>query len=222
MSPIQKIQTNSKKSQGQKMKVRKPTKEEIKEIRVIAKNNGIKGCKMSLRNVEVGRQTIRIETEVARAFVAELNQNGFCIDDYFVGEAIEKGIADIFSVYKNLETAYKAVEVTEEVDSVEVAECSKVIETSINVCTATMTHEGGNSHLKGEYKETSIDNQKEKAEILINDIDGTCTISCKPHVKVQGAGVKKKYDTFGDDNVYEVTKKKLELLEKEYVTMCNF
>ena len=111
------------------MNGRKPTKEEIKEIRAIANNNGIKGCKMSLRNVEVGRQTIRIETEVARAFVAELNENGFCIYDYFVGQAIENGVADIFSVYKNLDFVAEVVaEDTQKLETTE-AQPEKIVST---------------------------------------------------------------------------------------------
>lgn len=78
--------------------MRKPNKKEVLVIREIANSHGIKGCRMSLRSVLVGKQSVRVDSEKARQFIAALSEAGFGVDE-LVHEAIELGLADVFMVH---------------------------------------------------------------------------------------------------------------------------
>lgn len=77
----------------------KPSKEEKIFIRELTKKHGIKGCKMSLRSVEVGRQCHHIDVDVARAFIFDLEKNSFFVSNT-EKELVEKGLGDVFLVMK--------------------------------------------------------------------------------------------------------------------------
>lgn len=66
---------------------------------------------------------------------------------------------------------------------------------------------------------TAIDTQKENADLLITYAnDSSYTITAKPHVIVEGRGVRKTYY----EGCYEVTGKKLESLQNHYSCECDF
>jgi len=79
--------------------LRKPNKAEIKEIRQVAKDHGIKGCKMHLRSVIVGTQCERLLQDTAKSFIKAIEDKGFYIADMFK-EAADLDLADTFLVEK--------------------------------------------------------------------------------------------------------------------------
>lgn len=81
------------------MKLLKPTKEQVKQIRAIAKVHGVKGCKQPLHAVHVGRQTVRLDSKVAAALVTDLEASGFYVEECGK-KLIAKGLADSFMVHK--------------------------------------------------------------------------------------------------------------------------
>lgn len=84
---------------------------------------------------------------------------------------------------------------------------------------AVVTYQGGSRDLKGEYKETETDTEKKNADILIKYANGgSFTISVKPHVTVNGRGVKEQYNS----DSYEVTDNYLKKLQKNYSSVCDF
>ncbi len=73
---------------------------------------------------------------------------------------------------------------------------------------------------RGEYKPTTLDEQKSKADILITAIDSHYEIVVKnPSIKLSGRGVKRS-EWIG--NIYYVTERVYEMLCKRYNVMCDF
>lgn len=73
---------------------------------------------------------------------------------------------------------------------------------------------------RGEYKPTSLDAEKAKADILVTAIDSHYEIVVKnPSIKLSGRGVKRS-EWIG--NIYYVTERIYKQLCKEYNVMCDF
>lgn len=73
---------------------------------------------------------------------------------------------------------------------------------------------------RGEYKPTTLDEQKAKADILITAVDSHYEIVVKnPSIKLSGRGVKRS-EWIG--NIYYVTERVYEMLCKRYNVMCDF
>lgn len=73
---------------------------------------------------------------------------------------------------------------------------------------------------RGEYKPTTLDEQKSKADILITAIDSHYEIVVKnPSIKLSGRGVKRS-EWIG--NIYYVTERVYKMLCKQYNVMCDF
>ena len=73
---------------------------------------------------------------------------------------------------------------------------------------------------RGEYKLTTLDEQKSKADILITAIDSHYEIVVKnPSIKLSVRGVKRS-EWIG--NIYYVTERVYEMLCKRYNVMCDF
>ena len=73
---------------------------------------------------------------------------------------------------------------------------------------------------RGEYRPTTLDEQKSKADILITAIDSHYEIVVKnPSIKLSGRGVKRS-EWIG--NIYYVTERVYEMLCKRYNVMCDF
>lgn len=73
---------------------------------------------------------------------------------------------------------------------------------------------------RGEYKPTTLDEQKSKADILITAIDSHYEIVVKnPSIKLSGRGVKRS-EWIG--NIYYVTERVYKMLCKRYNVMCDF
>lgn len=71
---------------------------------------------------------------------------------------------------------------------------------------------------RGEYKETSLDQQKKQADILVTSIDGNYyTLHLNKPVEVKGRGMKR-YSN-GDITVTESVYNKL---KEKYNVMCDF
>lgn len=73
---------------------------------------------------------------------------------------------------------------------------------------------------RGEYKPTTLDEQKSKADILITAIDSHYEIVVKnPSIKLSGRGVKRS-EWIG--NIYYVTERVYKMLCERYNVMCDF
>lgn len=73
---------------------------------------------------------------------------------------------------------------------------------------------------RGEYKPTTLDEQKSQADILITAIDSHYEIVVKnPSIKLSGRGVKRS-EWIG--NIYYVTERVYKMLCKQYNVMCDF
>lgn len=73
---------------------------------------------------------------------------------------------------------------------------------------------------RGEYKPTTLDEQKAKADILVTAIDSHYEIVIKnPGIKLAGRGVKR--STY-IGNIFYVTERVYKLLCKQYKVMCDF
>lgn len=71
---------------------------------------------------------------------------------------------------------------------------------------------------KGEYKRTSIDDAKDKADMLLTACDGSSyTINTKG-IELSGRGVKHRYQ----NGYYEVTEGLLKKLQAKYDIMTDF
>jgi len=71
---------------------------------------------------------------------------------------------------------------------------------------------------RGEYRETSVDKAKEKADMLIESCNnGSYTIDTKG-IELSGRGVKHRYQ----NGYYEVTERLLSKLQGQYDVMANF
>lgn len=81
------------------MRLSKPTKSEVAEIRAIAKELKIKGCRQPLHAVIVGRQTHRINPETANTLVERLSKAGFFVETCCT-KLISRGLADTFLIHK--------------------------------------------------------------------------------------------------------------------------
>lgn len=72
----------------------------------------------------------------------------------------------------------------------------------------------------GEYKRTTLDDEKAKADILVTAIDSHYEIRVqKSSIKLSGRGVKR---SKWIGNVYYVTERIYKQLCKEYNVMCDF
>jgi len=81
---------------------------------------------------------------------------------------------------------------------------------------------------KGEYKETELDYQKKKADMLITSIDGSfyeislpknATLRRKISKDIKGYGRNvKRYN----EDIIHVTEKVLKILQTKYTIMCDF
>lgn len=73
---------------------------------------------------------------------------------------------------------------------------------------------------RSEYKPTSLDEEKAKADILVTAIDSHYEIEIKnPSIKLSGRGVKRS-EWIG--NIYYVTERIYKQLCKQYNVMCDF
>lgn len=73
---------------------------------------------------------------------------------------------------------------------------------------------------RGEYKPTTLDEQKSKADILVTTIDSHYEIVVKnTSIKLSGRGIKR--STY-IGNIYYVTERIYKQLCKEYNVMCDF
>lgn len=73
---------------------------------------------------------------------------------------------------------------------------------------------------RGEYKPTTLDEQKAKADILVTAIDSHYEIVVKnPSIKLNGRGIKR--STY-IGNIFYVTERVYKQLCKEYNVMCDF
>lgn len=73
---------------------------------------------------------------------------------------------------------------------------------------------------KGEYKRTTLDDEKAKADILVTAIDSHYEIRVqKSSIKLSGRGVKR---SKWIGNIYYVTERVYKQLSKEYNVMCDF
>lgn len=73
---------------------------------------------------------------------------------------------------------------------------------------------------KGEYKTTTLDEEKAKADILVTAIDSHYEIRVqKSSIKLSGRGVKR---SKWIGNIYYVTERVYKQLCKEYNVMCDF
>lgn len=73
---------------------------------------------------------------------------------------------------------------------------------------------------RGEYKRTTLDDEKAKADILVTAIDSHYEIKVqKSSIKLSGRGVKRS-EWIG--NIYYVTERVYKQLCKEYNVMCDF
>lgn len=73
---------------------------------------------------------------------------------------------------------------------------------------------------RGEYKPTTLDEQKSKADILVTAIDSHYEIVVKtPSIKLSGRGVKRS-EWIG--NIYYVTERVFKMLCKQYNVICDF
>lgn len=73
---------------------------------------------------------------------------------------------------------------------------------------------------RGEYKPTTLDEQKAKADILVTAIDSHYEIVVKnPSIKLAGRGIKR--STY-IGNIFYVTERVYKQLCKEYNVMCDF
>lgn len=73
---------------------------------------------------------------------------------------------------------------------------------------------------KGEYKRTTLDDEKAKADILVTAIDSHYEIRVqKSSIKLSGRGVKQ---SKWIGNIYYVTERVYKQLCKEYNVMCDF
>lgn len=73
---------------------------------------------------------------------------------------------------------------------------------------------------RGEYKRTTLDDEKAKADILVTAIDSHYEIRVqKSSIKLSGRGVKRS-EWIG--NIYYVTERVYKQLCKEYNVMCDF
>ena len=78
--------------------MRKPTKEQAKTIRAIAKVHGLKGCKAALNRVRVGQQGQWLPAATVRAFDKDLKAAGFYIEPMFLSN-IDNDLNDTFLIY---------------------------------------------------------------------------------------------------------------------------
>ena len=73
---------------------------------------------------------------------------------------------------------------------------------------------------RGEYKRTTLDDDKAKADILVTAIDSHYEIKVqKSSIKLSGRGVKR---SKWIGNIYYVTERVYKQLCKEYNVMCDF
>ncbi|TGY80954.1 hypothetical protein [Lepagella muris] len=73
---------------------------------------------------------------------------------------------------------------------------------------------------RGEYKRTTLDDEKAKADILVTAIDSHYEIRVqKSSIKLSGRGVKR---SKWIGNIYYVTERVYKQLCKEYNVMCDF
>lgn len=73
---------------------------------------------------------------------------------------------------------------------------------------------------RGEYKPTTLDEQKAKADILVTAIDSHYEIVVKnPSIRLKGRGIKR--STY-IGNIFYVTERVYKQLCKEYNVMCDF
>lgn len=73
---------------------------------------------------------------------------------------------------------------------------------------------------RGEYKRTTLDDEKAKADILVTAIDSHYEIRVqKSSIKLSGRGIKRS-EWIG--NIYYVTERVYKQLCKEYNVMCDF
>lgn len=73
---------------------------------------------------------------------------------------------------------------------------------------------------RGEYKRTTLDDEKAKADILVTAIDSHYEIRVqKSSIKLSGRGVKR---SKWIGNIYYVTERVYKRLCKEYNVMCDF
>lgn len=73
---------------------------------------------------------------------------------------------------------------------------------------------------RGEYKPTTLDEQKSNADILVTAIDSHYEIVVKnPSIKLSGRGIQR--STY-IGNVYYVTERVYKSLCKQYNVMCDF
>ena len=73
---------------------------------------------------------------------------------------------------------------------------------------------------RGEYKRTTLDDEKAKADILVTAIDSHYEIRVqKSSIKLSGRGVKR---SKWIGNIYYVTERAYKQLCKEYNVMCDF
>lgn len=73
---------------------------------------------------------------------------------------------------------------------------------------------------RGEYKRTTLDDAKDKADILVKAIDDRYTIEVKnPTITLSGRGVKRS-EWIG--NIYYVTERIYNQLREKYNVMCDF
>ncbi|APD92039.1 hypothetical protein BM525_19345 (plasmid) [Alteromonas mediterranea] len=83
------------------IRLRTVTKDDVVLARAIAKKHGIKHCKKGTAKsspIYVGRQTVRVEKDVATALVKELQESGFYIESSSLG-LVEHDIADVFAIH---------------------------------------------------------------------------------------------------------------------------
>lgn len=73
---------------------------------------------------------------------------------------------------------------------------------------------------RGEYKRTTLDDEKDKADILVKAIDDRYTIEVKnPTITLSGRGVKRS-EWIG--NLYYVTERIYNQLREKYNVICDF
>lgn len=73
---------------------------------------------------------------------------------------------------------------------------------------------------KGEYKPTTLDKQKSRADILVTAIDSHYEIVVKnSNIKLSGRGIKRSAYI---GNIFYVTERVYKQLCKEYNVMCDF
>ncbi|MCM1216533.1 MAG: hypothetical protein NC209_03975 [Alistipes sp.] len=71
---------------------------------------------------------------------------------------------------------------------------------------------------KGEYKPAELDEQKKRADMLLQSIDGSYyTLKLNRPIEIKGRGVKK----YGN-NIIAVTERIYNQLQQQYRVMCDF